>query len=138
MDKKCSRCKEIKDVSMFCKQTTSKDGFQPACKTCMADSWRRSRNKKLDHYKTVQNIREQQNKALVDEWKSKQKCVSCGMDDPVCFDLHHLDPSVKEDHPSKFKRSSFEKFLSEAEKCVILCANCHRKVHAGKIHLGVA
>ena len=136
--KTCSRCKQEKHYEDFCKMSRSKDGYQPACKTCMADSWRRSRNKKLDHYKNVQKKRETNTKFLVDEWKSQHKCVNCGEDDIVCFDLHHLDPNTKEDHPSKFTRSSFNKFLDEASKCVVLCANCHRKLHAGRFKLGFA
>ena len=134
----CSRCKQEKIVDLFCKMTKSKDGLQPACKECMADSWRRSRNKKIDHYKEVQKSREQLNKNKVDEWKSSCGCKVCGENDPSCLDLHHLDPNVKEDHPAKFSRTSLHKFLSEAKKCVVVCANCHRKIHAGKINLGVA
>jgi hypothetical protein len=46
------------------------------------------------------------------------------------LELHHSDPSVKEDHPSLL-RTSWDRWLTEAQKCIILCCNCHRKVHAG-------
>lgn len=59
------------------------------------------------------------------------KCERCGYD--TCTDaleLHHIDPSTKD-----FKLSnsgalpSFDKYLKEAEKCILLCANCHREEH---------
>lgn len=117
-----------------------KDGYQSACKDCMADSWRRSRNKKKDHYKAVQKTREWKNRAAVKEWKQTQRCYVCGEDEPCCFDLHHLNPAEKEYDPSDIAGVSVAAFMKEAAKCVVLCANCHRKAHAGVIslNLGVA
>jgi len=60
-------------------------------------------------------------------------CQRCGVSYPhVVYDLHHRDPSQKEFSPSNaiFKRS-FESLLAEAEKCDLLCANCHRLEHYG-------
>lgn len=63
------------------------------------------------------------------------KCVICGYDRcGAALDAHHVDPSEK-----KFGLSvrglthSIEKSLEEANKCVLLCANCHREFHAGLI-----
>lgn len=64
-----------------------------------------------------------------------KKCSQCGYEDhPVSFDLHHIDPDEKDFHMSG-KIASWEKIVREAEKCVMLCAPCHRKVHAGIITL---
>ena len=59
------------------------------------------------------------------------KCEWCGYD--KCLDaleLHHLDPSTKDYQLSNTGGApSFDKFLAESEKCILLCANCHREEH---------
>jgi len=57
-------------------------------------------------------------------------CVLCGYDKcPSAFDFHHLDP-VEKDFVISAK-TSWETIEPELKKCVLLCANCHREVHAG-------
>lgn len=47
------------------------------------------------------------------------------------LEFHHLDPSVKDTGISSWiKAVSFPRLAEEAKKCVLLCANCHREVHA--------
>ncbi len=53
------------------------------------------------------------------------------------LEYHHLDPSKKEFQLSKARSRSIDKIKQEIKKCVLLCANCHREVHAGIIKLGV-
>ena len=58
-------------------------------------------------------------------------CSNCPENDPVCLDFHHLDPSIKLFEPSMSVHygASEELLRKELDKCVILCANCHRKAH---------
>lgn len=59
------------------------------------------------------------------------KCVRCGYD--KCFgalEFHHLDPTQKEFTIAKRGQKSLARLILEAEKCVLLCANCHREIHA--------
>ena len=135
--KKCARCGIEKSEDNFCKSRRMKDGYQSACKLCMADSWRKSREKKKDHYKAVQKDREKRNRSIIKEWKRAQRCFVCGESDPCCLDLHHTDPSEKEFNPSDIAHISVAAFMNEASKCIVLCANCHRKVHAGAINLNL-
>lgn len=59
-------------------------------------------------------------------------CQSCGYNKySAALDFHHLDPSVKEFDLAN-KISSIElndDVLAELDKCILLCANCHRAVH---------
>ena len=62
------------------------------------------------------------------------KCQCCGYDRyPEIFDLHHLDPNEKDFTISSARANprSWEKLCAELRKCVLLCSNCHREVHAG-------
>jgi hypothetical protein len=60
------------------------------------------------------------------------KCTRCGYSEfisSVCF--HHTDPTEKEFNISGAHTRSWDALLKEAEKCVLLCANCHMAYHAG-------
>lgn len=60
-------------------------------------------------------------------------CAGCARSWPhQVFEFHHLDSTTKnfgisEDGIAR----SWEKTERELQKCVLLCANCHREVHAG-------
>ena len=61
------------------------------------------------------------------------KCTLCGYNKYLgALDFHHLDPSKKDFGISVdgFTRS-WEKIKRELDKCILICANCHREVHAG-------
>ena len=52
------------------------------------------------------------------------------------LEFHHVDPKTKEfGISSKGYSRSWEKVKTEIEKCILLCANCHREYHAGKLQL---
>lgn len=131
----CTKCKIEKVETEYFKATKRKDGQQPACKACMNISYKNSRSKKLDHYNKVRRSKRQEYRNLADAWKSKYGCAICKEDDASCLDLHHINPEEKEDDPSNFRYRSFKKFLEEAKKCIVLCSNCHRKLHANKLSL---
>lgn len=58
------------------------------------------------------------------------KCAICGLVDLVCvYDFHHIDPSKKEISIGDRGGMSFETLRPELDKCILLCANCHRKQH---------
>ncbi len=61
------------------------------------------------------------------------KCTLCGYNRcPEALEFHHLDPSHKDFSISQRGHSrSWERVRNELDKCVMLCANCHREVHAG-------
>jgi len=69
--------------------------------------------------------------------KEGQSCVECGESTPVCLDFHHRKPEEKAFLLSRAYRhgGGLATMKAEAAKCVLLCANCHRKVHAGLLEL---
>jgi 5-methylcytosine-specific restriction endonuclease McrA len=61
-------------------------------------------------------------------------CQICGYDKHYsALDLHHLEPDKKEFNLSKVlvRPMAAKKIVDELEKCVLLCSNCHRELHAG-------
>jgi hypothetical protein len=68
------------------------------------------------------------------------RCILCGYDRCVAaLHFHHLDPAQKKFALSRngVTRSRAEARL-EADKCVLLCANCHAEVEAGSRSLPAA
>ena len=58
------------------------------------------------------------------------KCADCSAAYPAAvYDFHHLNPAEKDMDPQKALRSSWDKAKVELDKCVLLCANCHRIRH---------
>ena len=58
------------------------------------------------------------------------KCFLCPYDRcDSAFDFHHIDPNEKDFEIST--RMSWVAIVEELDKCVLLCATCHREVHAG-------
>jgi len=65
------------------------------------------------------------------------KCQTCGYDKCTsALDFHHKDESLKSFGIStKGYTRSWKAVIEEIEKCFLLCANCHREVHAGIMQL---
>ena len=57
------------------------------------------------------------------------KCVECGENDFRCLQFHHTDPENKNFTISHSLHLAFDKLAEEANKCILLCANCHAKHH---------
>ena len=59
------------------------------------------------------------------------QCVGCQYSRCIdALDFHHQDAHAKKFTPSQ-SNLSFERLKSELDKCVLVCANCHREIHAG-------
>lgn len=132
----CTACRIAKDESKFAKNKTKSDGLQSACMECQ-----NARNKKRyaesqDRRDSIARVREATvtaNTKLMRRYKRMCGCKLCPEREPVALDLHHLDPKGKDKNPSQLVSGSREKLKKEIRKCIVLCSNCHRKVHAGLI-----
>jgi hypothetical protein len=99
-------------------------------------------NKKAHSY-----CKECHNKKCVLRQKDvKQQCVDyLGGKCYVCeynkcnsaLEFHHKEPDKKDFALAlaSYKNCSFKAMKAELDKCVLLCANCHREVHANLIQL---
>ena len=135
--KKCYMCKEEKEDEKFSKKKASKDGLQSRCSECMSKTMLIVYNKD----RTTWNDRVKKQKGRKREWidkiKQEKGCLICKESDPVCLEFHHKNPSTKEYNISFMACNCIgdERIKEEIEKCVVICANCHRKIHSGKIKI---
>ena len=60
------------------------------------------------------------------------KCEICGYNRCVeALDFHHRNPIEKDfSISSKGYTRSWKRVMEELDKCMIVCANCHRELHA--------
>lgn len=58
-------------------------------------------------------------------------CTRCENDFPVeALDFHHRDHTEKEQSISQMLTHSWDNILDEIAKCDLVCACCHRIIHA--------
>lgn len=83
----------------------------------------------------VQKRREKIKDVLID-YKGGE-CQICGYKKyRGALEFHHVNPDEKEFGISKDGNTrSLEESKKEADKCVLVCANCHREIHAGLIDI---
>ncbi len=61
------------------------------------------------------------------------KCQLCGYSKCVgALELHHINPAEKSfGSGDKGYTRSWDTVRNEIDKCILLCANCHREVESG-------
>ena len=85
---------------------------------------------------TAVQRRRKQVKEMAVEYKGG-KCQCCGYDKySGALEFHHKYPNEKE-FSIGFRGYCYawEKVKKELDKCVLVCANCHREIHAGLIKI---
>lgn len=129
-EKTCTKCKELKVPSSFKLKSFGK--YNSWCKACEC-------KEQKQRYAADPNPARQRAYRQRDKIRAALKarivrirergCLTCPERDPTCLDFHHvLD---KDRNMGNYAQvSTFER---ELIKCVLVCANCHRKIHAGSI-----
>ena len=83
-EKKCFKCKEIKDINNFYKDKSKKDGLTVLCKICFKEKYKNEREERLIYKKKYANAhKEQINKYFKTYYKNHKKstikiCAKCG------------------------------------------------------------
>jgi len=135
MKKTCPHCKQEKNFSDFTKDKTKTHGYYPLCKICKREVARlRYSTADVGNRRIKDKLRAQQRSTLIATKKSVG-CQICKESESVCLDLHHLNPNEKDFGIAHYRNASIDKITDEMKKCIVLCANCHRKVHASLITL---
>lgn len=133
----CGKCKVEKAITEFSFKDQTKGIRKRICKSCHA-AYRRL------HY--LQNKEKYILKAH--NWNKKQKdilakflydklsqshCIDCGEKDVIVLEFDHLNNKkfgIAEMYKNKYSIQAIEEELS---KCVVRCANCHRRKTAKDI-----
>lgn len=120
----CSKCKQEKPLSDFHKDRLRKCGYRCQCKDCIK-KWQKENRIKLHSY-LRQNRRSFKQKYV--DYKGG-KCSICGYNKCTsALEFHHINPQEKE---LSFRNTirDWVKAKKELDKCICVCANCHRELH---------
>lgn len=114
--KLCPKCQSSKPLSEYYTRRDRNGQSHSWCKICLnAQAMERQRNLKQEcvDYKGA-------------------KCEHCSYDKYIgALEFHHKDPNQKEFTIAKVNQTKFnDKIKLELDKCLLLCANCHREEHA--------
>lgn len=109
-------------------------------KACLCRSCKREYDREYHKNRSVsakkqkqalQKTRISNNAKKIQEIKNKGSCAFCEENEPICLDFHHLEEHKKENTISNMTCHSWDKIKEEIDKCILVCSNCHRKLHKG-------
>jgi hypothetical protein len=105
-------------------------------KQYMKDRYRNDAVFRAAHQTRVRRVAVRRVAEIRDEIAEFKKtgCLLCPENEPCCLVAHHTDPKQKDFDIAQAATHQYgrARFTRELAKCVCLCENCHRKVHAGK------
>jgi DNA-binding CsgD family transcriptional regulator len=85
---------------------------------------------KAKNYIKVKSHRKKIKEKLVDykggscELCHYNKCIEA-------LEFHHRDPAQKDFGISEYTHLKWDNIVKEVDKCIMVCANCHREIHNG-------
>ena len=127
----CSKCDQIKVLSEFTKNKAKKEGYNNYCKQCNKEYQKTHYENNKIYYIDKKNIRKESIKNFINRIKRLSQCSKCSEKDIACLDFHHVNDLEKDFNISIALQLgvSMSILKKELRKCIILCSNCHRKLH---------
>jgi hypothetical protein len=118
LTKKCRTCGEVKPLSAYHPDINASLGVRNMCRACRCQY-------QMERY---HNFR-----VFIREYLLSHPCIDCGESDPVVLEFDHVHGD-KLCNVSHMFSSSKARLAAEIAKCVIRCANCHRRKTAAQFN----
>lgn len=127
----CSVCNLLKDLSCFSKNKSKIDGLQTVCKSCASDKskvyYQNNSEKHKNNVRENNKLYRHKNQEFILEYLKEHPCIDCGENDPVVLEFDHLNDKRENISRMINNASSTDSIMLEINKCVVRCANCHRR-----------
>ncbi len=137
--KQCAKCKQNKSLNDFNFKIKSKGIYQSYCKSCSRLFIKNHYNKNKGYYlskarKRNGYLRSQLN-TYIANYLISHPCVDCGERDITVLEFDHTGEIPKYKAVSHLIRNrvSITQIQEEIDKCVVRCANCHRRKTAREV-----
>ena len=120
----CTKCHRELPIDQYHWRSKAKGTRRSECKECHTNYMKAQYQVKKD---------------IVQEMKSNSKCAKCGETRGYVLDYHHINPEEKDTSVARMTSNKYrlDAVFAEIEKCVCLCANCHREFHYLENHTNI-
>lgn len=120
--KQCGRARELNDFE------ATRSGYRKTCKDCRRSYWRKINEGRRDYLRAKARSSLCVNRQRVWDFLLDHPCVDCGETDPVVLEFDHVNGDKELAISSMVSRTcSWDLIEAEIAKCVVRCANCHRR-----------
>lgn len=134
--KVCNVCGQVRSLDDFHNKKNAPDGKAYVCKPCKAAYDKEYTTLNKDKIKEQKKVYyKDKSRAGIEELREyfggEFRCSKCGYTNDCWapFDLHHLDMDEKEFGIAEHYLKGIDVIKEELDKCVLLCARCHREEH---------
>ncbi len=128
----CPRCQRRLDSTEFSVSSRRSTGRQLWCRTCKSKydaELYRSNSSRRNSIKTRNRLRAVENAKRTFLYLLAHPCVECGEDDPVVLEFDHVRGRKTSSVANMVRGGAYrwETVAAEMAKCMVRCANCHRR-----------
>lgn len=134
----CPRCEDNRPLVEF-SLTFNKRGtrYQAYCIPCnrayQLEWYKNLAGKRLKSRRDRADARRQELRDKLYEYLLSHPCVDCGESDPIVLEFDHVGGNKMATISGMMKnRTAWPGILREIAKCVVRCANCHRRMTASR------
>jgi len=131
--KYCKDCETTKDITEFAYKDKANNRRQNNCKDCHKIYVKKHYDNNKAAYKkrasTNTPIYIERNKQKIIEYLQQRPCTKCTNKDVDVLEFHHLADKKHNISAMVLSAYSWKAIQKEISKCIVLCANCHRKLH---------
>ena len=127
----CPKCHSMLEIEAFSWSIRQQRGGS-YCRTCQSaySKAHYRRNAHLHNRRRANNRKRYQvrNRTLIMEYMRTRSCVDCGERDTRVFEFDHVQGEKSAEISFMVQRGyGWRRIEKELAKCVIRCANCHRR-----------
>jgi len=128
----CSRCDLWKPVEDFPFKDQLRGTRRSYCRDCCRiygrEHYRLKRSTYLKKARKRRVLYRNACRLFAFDYLMAHPCIDCGETNPVVLDFDHVDPSAKTHEVAWFiRRQDLVGLAAEIAKCVVRCANDHRR-----------
>lgn len=133
----CRVCQKTKPLTEFPFRSLRRQTRQWICLLCQrayTNAWySRNRKKQIANARVRRDHQARELRAWVREYLKTHPCLDCGESDIDVLDFDHLRDKLANVSNLSHAAVSLELLKREVEKCVVRCANCHRRKTAHEV-----
>jgi hypothetical protein len=136
--KQCTRCREWQPTANFVFKNRRIEKLSSNCKACARlfcrEYYQRSKPTFLRRKRKRMAAARHRNRQFVLDYLSQHPCIDCGEADPIVLEFDHVRDTKRSDLSSLVTAgAAVESLRIEVLKCVVRCANCHRRKTAAQL-----